>query len=1702
MDGRLAALREELVARKDKWEAYKLEMQQAYQVERNRFSADVGRLEQEIAEMAKSQEESHRNITAAAASGTGQREHMATAVAEEWQALCASQDVPASALSQELMRMAAILSGGGSGSASAMPTTPPHRPAGGLPLTPPSVSGNGGGTPKMGTATDPYMVGTERPPEATADGATPAALGSASRAAHGQRPRPAEGGYRKAVKPAVPPAPKTAPSPSLGDKLWEKRLKEQEDARTALLPFRRRGGTEPGTHEGAENAGPDPPPVEDMHRAGTHEISEDSEMDALELSMLELLDEGRCYDRLRCWALRQSLSSSGSYTARQVKLWMLKRMRLKVLHDKGRYPLQSCLTVHNSGGPVYASIITGKLTYADYATEDQPMQAASAIPVVSGGASPFLDFLSKDFCVYLQMQAPLSIVPRCAEGAPSNKFSNHWNRSCKLLTEPVSYNHRDEDRSESLRFCADAFGEDWFFIDPWDLREYHLLPLPPFVPLPLVAPTEVAFALLSPEYCHEHIVAIVNLPAELDDMYQALQVARCPDKARRSSFYIEVAPQPESAWGVLIVVPLWARFERIICLDLRSIDGRLFACNAPVTADRFAVLFLADLPLNTECEIYVGGMQFPLQDGAQVYLNQGDLVTLVPPGREAPAYYDLEEMLQTPLTLTWEEGQLTSRCLASNRCLSTRVGYAFPSPEQVFLFKDSLTILTLSLPQVLEVMYVPVDEDEPAMPPVVGSDNEDSDWEDDGFEESSVSTAAGSSGLPGPEAEDNFGVISEEPTQWQRTLLCSVQVLGVEGMHFSMSGVTTREMPPPANSAPVAISLLAMLPPGAELRAPACGDLNSEFSVRAIATPSRRVCGSDKSRLAVPLLEGRPMEVSDGGFPAHPVVNEDFQTLLEESVQSMQGYPLFLACTLLETLTEHFHEVSPQVPPARSVGSLVELCPRVWPGANHCKYRSGEKVTTFDRTAPLSFGSVPIGFSTEQLHALFKPAFTCLSLAECAQAIPSSLRKQFVSYASGMDPNLPAGPVCFVDGSFRAEQPGETVAMGWSCVFVDSDAGMCGILAAQMPQWAMDMVEIPSAFRAECCALIVGYWIGVSVWNEKGFSILSDCQSAIDIAQGRSATRTDGIAQEGREDIWGSNSGSVEIIACCDPRRLVVLFKQANLQIIFMGSVAAWTEPAITAANMVIDHVATLVDIQVQLRCGAGNAKEVTQQIDVSALVHPDNRATLEGILANAPRPSWEVSAHVHTAQIAGYLQRALAKAFPRPHSRPLHPFLSETAWDLQHQVAWLRRKCAHIKQVIRRQTLLAVFGAWQGNRREAEPNASAWLRDAQVAEALYGFRLGCFAKALRSRCKADRASYMSELADQVQNAPDAAYKAVSKLLCRRRKQPFAPAVLPSVLEADGSLCQTPEDTTRRWRQHFSALEAGEDRTPEELIQQLTSKGERAWPCPASLASIPTPLDVQTAARAAQRGKACGPDQIPGELGIICPQGLQQACAIVFADVASAYYATRRELAARHPDDEVADEGSSASHAEADSLEGQLARPSALAQQSAEPWLRALTTVLNEDTWMRLQGDTTPVATYQGTRPGSAWADLTFGVLVARILSLKRKLKGEDGCAVPGLPVAWDGCRSWSPRGPDSHTAYITDLVWADDVSSPVAVDDVHELAKAVGVEVGTLAVLRQTLDMWRRSDAFCDEWCEIAEALPLQPPRGRRPSWKLPAMF
>ena len=553
------------------------------------------------------------------------------------------------------------------------------------------------------------------------------------------------------------------------------------------------------------------------------------------------------------------------------------------------------------------------------------------------------------------------------------------------------------------------------------------------------------------------------------------------------------------------------------------------------------------------------------------------------------------------------------------------------------------------------------------------------------------------------------------------------------------------------------------------------------------------------------------------------------------------------------------------------------------------------------------------------------------------------------------------------------------------------------------------------------------------------------------------------------------------------------------------GQLSNWTDASIVAANSVIDHIATVARISVQLRGAAGRSKGRAEgkgcRIDARALVDPSNQARLSEVLQGAPRPNWEVTAHAHVANVTSYLQDALTREFPAAQRKPMHPYLSAEAWALQQQVAWLGRKCANVRNFIRQQTLLACFLTWQSEapkqggapRPNPAPEGSRWLREAQVAEALYGFRLGAFARALRARCKTDRAGYVANLADDVQAGRPEAHRAVNKLLGRKRGKPFTPAVLPGIEDAQGNLCVTPEDTVARWREYFSALEDGIALSRPELSTLANPESHSLWPSPGCINSLPSPLDLRNAILVTKRGKASGPDALPGELGLGCAEGLQQllfpiclklgllgeealghksggltwlykgkgpqtqctsyrgilllsnlckaihrayrpciqrhfetvahplqlggrrggsvlfgsfamrtfmrwraaqglSSAVIFADVSSAYYCTARELAARLPAEEPkVQEGNDRDRMPSEpddlSVDKQTAQPSAMMQTGAEPWLRAVTATINSNTWMVLQGDSVPIATRRGTRPGSAWADLTFELLLVESLS-------------------------------------------------------------------------------------------------------------------
>ena len=1175
----------------------------------------------------------------------------------------------------------------------------------------------------------------------------------------------------------------------------------------------------------------------------------------------------------------------------------------------------------------------------------------------------------------------------------------------------------------------------------------------------------------------------------------------------------------------------------------------------------------------------------------------------------------------------------------------------------------------------------------------------------------------------------------------------------------------------------------------------------------------------------------------------------------------------------LESLLEP-HSISP---------SLVSWPKRFSPTAFSDQ---AERVLGSAIDQPLAFGTTPLGFTPRQLHALFRPTFATCSLGETLSAVSEPMRSELRPILQRDGADLPDGVVCYTDGSFSPGVQGGEQLCGWSCVFIHRNQRVCDVVSGQVPAWFKTVEGCLSAFQAECWALVVALWLGVSSLQGADFTIMSDCQSALAIARGEVAVKSTGIARvlghvasccaevasgglhlcyvpghkgsvgneiadrvakaaasgsavgslvwtrQGDPPWWADDGAmwaggddalpspltgdltsarhhdglsAADIVApfsaegasvtdvCCkgviscriasynalslavdrksgeeglamrparaallaaqlldagiqvaaiqeartaegqlstgqywrfcsgdarghfgvelwfrkdhhwfrpadtsqdsidfalrcfvvlfrDPRRMAVVFKGGECQIVFVtfhaphrgtdpavlnqwwtetsrlilkvskgrelvigadcnasigsiesrsvsdcgaedqddagtllhsfltthglwapatwssvqlgptwtfvqrrngaltrpdfvflplawraGKVSTWTVPGITAANMVLDHLATVADFQVPTVSKGAKKPRRRADIDVNVLTDPANKEVLAQVLQNAPRPSWQVSAHAHVAEVTAYLQDSLTKHFPKPARTPSHPYLSEVAWELQKQVSWLRHRLVQVKSTVYRQTLLGIFDAWARVRRGAPAppaGSSAWLREAQVAEALYGFRLGALAKALRSRAKSDRVRYVEGLADGIQANDPRSFRAVNAILSRRRKKPFAPNVLPGIEDANGCLCPTPEAATKRWRNFFSALEDGVEVSRDQLVDEALQPRRASWPSPDVIQLIPTPLDLRNAVLLAKKGKACGPDALPAEIGLSCADGMQRllfplalklgllgeeglghksgsltwlykgrgshtACesyrgilllstlgkaihrsyrpqiqtffeqaaaptqlggrrggsvifgshamrsvlrsawaagkttVILFADVAAAYYSTIRSLASRHPEAEPAagsDVGDPAGVCTELSLQQQLDAPSAMAQGGASPWLRALTAAINDGTWMTLRDDDQVVRTRRGTRPGSSWADLTFGVLIRRVLHLRDANRQRASCSITPMALAWDGCRDWRPVARPQGEESLADLVWADDVASCFEARQAIDAKAGAGMEASLLA--------------------------------------------
>ncbi|CAE7485058.1 unnamed protein product [Symbiodinium sp. CCMP2592] len=185
---------------------------------------------------------------------------------------------------------------------------------------------------------------------------------------------------------------------------------------------------------------------------------------------------------------------------------------------------------------------------------------------------------------------------------------------------------------------------------------------------------------------------------------------------------------------------------------------------------------------------------------------------------------------------------------------------------------------------------------------------------------------------------------------------------------------------------------------------------------------------------------------------------------------------------------------------------------------------------------------------------------------------------------------------------------------------------------------------------------------------------------------------------------------------------------------------------------------------------------------------------------------------------------------------------------------------------------------------------------------------------------------------------------------------------------------------------------------------------------------------------------------------------------VLFADVASAYYTAVRALTARK---HVADgEDDNAYMPTREHLAEELSKPSAMRQAHASPWIESLTAELNSNTWMCLAGDSQPVVTRQGSRPGSSFADLFYGVTVPRWRDEARNGAASPASSLSDVEHApviwWDGRFDFSEPCTDptacTTSTTLCDVIWADDLAKCIAVHNAGCAAAATATECGLLA--------------------------------------------
>eukprot|EP00435_Cladocopium_sp_Y103_P012460 s1027_g3.t1 len=258
---------------------------------------------------------------------------------------------------------------------------------------------------------------------------------------------------------------------------------------------------------------------------------------------------------------------------------------------------------------------------------------------------------------------------------------------------------------------------------------------------------------------------------------------------------------------------------------------------------------------------------------------------------------------------------------------------------------------------------------------------------------------------------------------------------------------------------------------------------------------------------------------------------------------------------------------------------------------------------------------------------------------------------------------------------------------------------------------------------------------------------------------------------------------------------------------------------------------------------------------------------------------SWDMDVEQQVDRLNRQILSELHQVCPARRGGPKKSFISAELWQHRRAKLQSRSQLKAARHSLRRETLALTFRAWTGQLSSAASEEAFNYKTTVLCGTVR--QLALFhrhAKALKRGLQQARRQIVASTLQQLPQSASASaiLHALRPLIGTSNLKNKGAAPLPIVQQADGSLCQSPDEALSRWIDFFGQMEGG---TRLELDVQrqnwLTNlQALQVSHLELEVDQLPTLVHLEAAFRHVANGKATGPDQIPSEVCHLCPAAL------------------------------------------------------------------------------------------------------------------------------------------------------------------------------------------------------------------------------------